>query len=126
MVLGDAHIVEDLSHPVVPGGILVQDHILECSEILGILVLGLFLVASVEGHRILVVELGELVGIQGLHGILVGEGLDAVITVIAQAHLAARSFLGGDEHHAVGTAAAVDGRGESVLEHVYALDILGG
>ena len=62
----------------------------------------------------------------GVHDIeLVDVGGDCDGGVEGDAHLAALSFLSGDDDHTVGSAGTVDGRGGGVLQELDALDVIG-
>ena len=49
----------------------------------------------------------------------------AVIGVEVHACRARLASLGGDDNHAVGTCRTIDGGGRSILQHVYALYVVG-
>ena len=73
-------------------------------------------------HIALPHHLAKFLGIEDLHAVHVGLGGHGGVEV--HFYLAFLAGLGGDDDDAVGGAAAVDGSGSSVLEHLDGLDVV--
>lgn len=109
---------EHLFHPVVGRHVAVEVHVFP-----GAVVGRVVALRVAFEYRIFVLRAHEVIGVLRNQRILVGHVFHTAVDVVVDRYAARFAALGRDDDYTVGTARTVNGRRESVFQHVDGLDV---